>query len=318
MNIIEQIEKIGIVPVIKIDKIENALPLAKALCDGGLMAAELTFRTDCAEEAIRIISNELPEMLVGAGTVLNIETVDRAVAAGAKFIVTPGFNQKVVKYCIDKNIPVLPGCPTSSDIENALEMGLSVVKFFPAEQLGGINMIKALAAPYTKIKFMPTGGVNQNNINSYLAFDKIVACGGSWMVKEELIESGNFAKITELTREAIDTVLGFQLAHIGINAENLDSANAIAEKFAKYFGKAIKEGNSAIFNGSEIEIMKSPFKGLHGHIAFRCNNLERAVYYLEMRGAKFDMESAKYDNKGKLAVIYLEGEIGGFAVHIVK
>ncbi|MDR2939001.1 MAG: bifunctional 4-hydroxy-2-oxoglutarate aldolase/2-dehydro-3-deoxy-phosphogluconate aldolase [Clostridiales bacterium] len=318
MDINGQISKLGVVPVIKINKLEDTVPLAKALCAGGLKVAELTFRTDCAEGAIKIITEEVPEMLVGAGTVLNIETVDKAVAAGAKFIVTPGFNESVVKYCIGKGIPIYPGCPSSSDIEKAIALGLEVVKFFPAEQLGGLNMIKALAGPYNKIKFMPTGGVNQNNICSYLAYDKIVACGGSWMVKEELINAGEFDKITVLAREAVDTILGFELAHIGINAKGLSEAKEVAETFSEYFGKAVKEGNSSIFNGTEIEILKSPYLGASGHIAFRANNLGRAMYYLGQRGAKFNMDTAKYDAKGNLASVYLEGEIGGFAVHLVK
>ena len=174
-EVLEKIQKIGIVPVVVLDDAKDAAPLAKALCEGGLPCAEVTFRTAAAEESIRIMAKEFPEMLVGAGTVLTTEQVDRAVNAGAKFIVSPGLNPTVVKYCVDKGIPVTPGTSNPSDVEMAISLGLDVVKFFPAEQAGGINMIKAMAAPYTQMKFMPTGGINAKNINSYLAFDKILA-----------------------------------------------------------------------------------------------------------------------------------------------
>lgn len=205
-KILEQIEKIGIVPVVVLDKAKDAEPLAKALCEGGLPCAEVTFRTDAAEESIRIMTEKFPEMLVGAGTVLTTEQVNRAVEAGAKFIVSPGINPNVVRYCIQRGIPVTPGTANPSNIETALELGLDVVKFFPAEPLGGLKMIKAMAAPYVGVKFMPTGGINATNVREYLAYESILACGGSWMVKDDLIKAGDFAKITELTREAADIV----------------------------------------------------------------------------------------------------------------
>lgn len=206
VKVLEEIQKIGIVPVVVLEDVKDAKPLAKALCEGGLPCAEITFRTDAAEEAIRVMSQEFPDMLIGAGTVLTTEQVDRAVAAGAKFIVSPGLNPKVVKYCVDKGILMTPGCSTASDIEQALEFGLDVVKFFPAEPAGGLNMIKALAAPYVGVKFMPTGGINATNVKDYLKYNRILACGGSWMVKGDLIKTGDFARITELTREAVNIV----------------------------------------------------------------------------------------------------------------
>lgn len=204
--VLEQIQKIGIVPVVVLDDAKDAEPLAKALCEGGLPCAEVTFRTEAAEESIRIISKKYPQMLVGAGTVLTTEQVDRAVAAGAKFIVSPGFNPKIVAYCLDKNIPVTPGTQTPSEMEQAIEMGLDVVKFFPAEPAGGLNMIKAVAAPYTMLKFMPTGGINLGNVEDYLKYDRILACGGSWMVKGNLIREGRFDEIQKMTADAAEMV----------------------------------------------------------------------------------------------------------------
>ena len=205
-DVLKQFEKIGIIPVVVLDDAKDAEPLGRALVQGGLPAAEVTFRTDAAEESIRIMAEKFPELLVGAGTVLTTEQVDRAINAGAKFIVSPGFNPKVVKYCLDKNIPITPGTQTPSEMEQALEMGLSVVKFFPAEPAGGLKMIKAVAAPYTTLRFMPTGGINENNVKDYLAYDRILACGGSWMVKGDLVKAGKFDEIEKLVRGAADIV----------------------------------------------------------------------------------------------------------------
>ena len=206
MNVSETIQKMGVVPVVVLNDAKDAAPLAKALVEGGLPCAEVTFRTDAAEESIRIMAKEFPEMLVGAGTVLTIEQVDRAVSAGAKFIVSPGFAPEIVDYCIEKNIPIYPGCITPSEIAQAVKRGLKVIKFFPAEQFGGVSTIKALAAPYTGIKFMPTGGVSAKNLESYLSFNRIVACGGSWMVKGDLVKAGKFDEIKTLVKEAVQLV----------------------------------------------------------------------------------------------------------------
>ena len=205
-EVLMKIGQMGIVPVVVLNNVKNAVPLAQSLINGGLPCAEVTFRTEAAQQSIAEISKNFPQMFVGAGTVLTTEQVDRAVDAGAKFIVSPGFNPKVVEYCIKKGYPVTPGIMTPTELEMALEFGLDVVKFFPAENAGGLKMIKAMAAPYTKMKFMPTGGINPQNVREYLQCDKILACGGSWMVKGDLINSGNFAEIEKLTKEASQIV----------------------------------------------------------------------------------------------------------------
>ena len=199
----EKFAELGVVPVVVLEDAKDAAPLAKALVEGGLPCAEVTFRTDAAEESIKIMASEYPDMFVGAGTVLTIDQVDRAVAAGAKFIVSPGFDPEIVDYCLSKDIPVFPGCITPSEVAQAVKRGLNVVKFFPAEQFGGVATIKAMAAPYVGLKFMPTGGVNAKNLENYLSCDKIVACGGSWMVKGDLVKAGKFDEIKALTEEAV-------------------------------------------------------------------------------------------------------------------
>ncbi len=199
----KKIEELGVVPVVVLEDANDAKPLAKALCEGGLPCAEVTFRTAAAEESIRQMCMAYPEMLVGAGTVLTIDQVNRAVNAGASFIVSPGFDPEIVEYCLEKDIPVFPGCITPSEVAQAVKRGLKIVKFFPAEQFGGINTIKALSAPYVGLKFMPTGGISTTNLKEYLSCDSIIACGGSWMVKGDLIKSGEFEKIKEMTQEAV-------------------------------------------------------------------------------------------------------------------
>ena len=203
-TIAEQFYEYGVVPVVVLEEAKDALPLAKALVEGGLPCAEVTFRTEAAEESIRLMSEKYPEMLVGAGTVLTTKQGDRAAAAGAKFIVSPGFDPEIVDYCLEKKIPVFPGCITPSEVAQAVKRGLEVVKFFPAEQAGGVAMIKAMAAPYTMVKFMPTGGISAKNLKDYLSFGKILCCGGSWMVKGDMIRNGEFDKIREMTKEAVE------------------------------------------------------------------------------------------------------------------
>lgn len=202
-NVAEKIAKMNVVPVVVLNNSKDAQPLAKALIDGGLPCAEVTFRTDAAEESIKIITEKYPDMLVGAGTVLTTEQVDRAVKAGAKFIVSPGFDPEVVDYCLAHDIPVFPGCVTASEIAQAVKRGLTTLKFFPAEQCGGLATIKALTSAYTMIKIMPTGGIGPKNVKEYLSCEKIACCGGSWMVKGSMIDNGEFDKITALTKEAV-------------------------------------------------------------------------------------------------------------------
>lgn len=317
MDMIQKIASLGIVPVIKLTDANNAVPLCRALKNGGLPVAEITFRTAAAEESIRRVAEELPDVLVGAGTVLNIEQVDKAMAAGAKFIVTPGFDEEVARYCVERNIPIFPGCPTTSDIQKAIKLGLKVVKFFPAEAMGGLATIKAVAAPYGDMLFMPTGGVNEKNLNEYLSFNKIIACGGSWMAKEDLISAGKFDEIEEITRSAVRKMLGFELKHVGINCGGEDEALAVARKFSALFGWPIKDGVGGAFAGTAIEVLKTPYLGAKGHIAIGCNSVVRAKAYLESQGFEFNPDSVKEKN-GKMIAVYLKEEIGGFAVHLLQ
>lgn len=205
-EILEKVKKTGIIPVVVLHDAADAVSLAEALCRGGLPCAEVTFRTEAAEASIREMKRAFPEMLLAAGTVLTTEQVDRAMEAGAEFIVSPGFDPEIVDYCLERGITVLPGCITPSEAAQAVKRGLEVVKFFPAEQAGGLKMIQAMAAPYTTLSFMPTGGISQENVKSYLKDSRIWACGGSWMVKDALIRAGRFDEIEEMAREAAGVV----------------------------------------------------------------------------------------------------------------
>ena len=315
---LEQFECTGIVPVIKLENTADAVNLAKALYDGGIRCAEVTFRAEGADKVISDMVKAYPDMLVGAGTVLTTDQCDRAIEAGAKFCVAPGLNPKVVEHCLNKGVPFTPGVANGSQIEQAMELGLDFVKFFPAEQAGGLPYIKAISAPYSSMKFMPTGGVNENNLNTYLAFRKIVCCGGSWIVPDKLVKAGKWDEITALCRSAVNKMLGFSVAHIGINCENEDEAAKVSGCFEKMFGWEQKPGNSSIFSDSLIECMKSPFKGAKGHIAVSCNSVRRAVYQLGNQGVEFDLSTAKYDADGRMTVVYLKEEFGGFAIHLVE
>lgn len=316
-EILEKIGKLGIVPVVKIDNPKDAIPLGKALLDGDLPIAEITFRTSAAEDSIKALTNELPDLLVGAGTVLTIEQAKKAIAAGAKFIVSPGFNGKIVDYCLENNVIVTPGVNNPTQVEMALEKGLEIVKFFPAEASGGLPLLRSMSAPYSAIKFIPTGGINKDNFLSYLTHKQVHACGGSWMVKPDLISSGNFKEIATMAKEAVSILLGFQLAHIGINEENQESALDSAKLFSNIFNFPIKEGNSSVFAGPGVEVMKKKYLGKHGHICIATNDIQRAVFYLARKGISVLSETAKKSD-GKLKAIYLDREISGFALHLMQ
>ena len=318
-DMIKELYTIGLIPVIKIENPDDALPLAKALIDGGLPAAEITFRTKCAAEAIKNITDAYPEMLVGAGTVLTTEQVDAAIAAGSKFIVSPGLNPKVTSYCLSKGVPMIPGCSNPSDIEGALELGRSTVKVFPAEAAGGLKMLKAMAAPYGQLTFMPTGGISADNLLDYLKFNKIVACGGSFMVKDELVKEKKWDEITALTKNAVKTMLGLEFVHIGINADSEEEGKKNAKLFELMFGMPLRETSKSVFAGSAFEFMTKEGPGKHGHIGICTNFVDRAMAYFKRMGFEFDESSITYDEKtGKPKFVYFKDEIAGFAIHLVE
>lgn len=313
-----QISNVGILPVLMIEELADAIPLAAALRKGGVNAIEVTVRNTVAFSAMEAIHAQYPDMAVGAGTILSPSMVDDALAAGAKFIVTPGFDQEVVTYCIKKGVPVVPGCVTPSEINAAVKLGVKTLKFFPAEQNGGVAAIKLLTGPFPGVTFIPTGGIDDTNLEAYLRCDSVAACGGSYMAKADIIRAGNWDEITAKCQKAVACSLGFELAHVGLNHGSEADAVHNAEAMNALFGLGVKNGNSSLFCGKAVEFMKTKFHGQNGHIGFYTNSVPRAQAYFKANGIPVMEDSLRLDAHGKMVSFYLEKEVGGFAVHVVR
>ena len=315
---IKELYRIGIVPVVAPEDAADALPLGAALKKGGVSAIEVTFRTAAAADAIRLLTREMPELLVGAGTVITKEQADAAIEAGAKFIVSPGFQPELVSYVLSKGVPMCPGTATPGEMEQAMALGLSAVKFFPAEQNGGAPMLKALSAPYRDLLFMPTGGVKLENLRTYLALDQVFACGGTWLATKDDIKAKAFDQITARTREAVKTMLNFRIKHVGINSKDAREAKKTATLLCSIFDFDYNDTELSVFTGTAVEVMKYMGRGSLGHIAIGADNVDRAEYYLRQRGFSFDESTRRVDAAGRTTFLYLTEEIGGFAFHLTK
>ena len=307
----------GIIPVVVLEHAADAVPAAKALLAGGVGAMEITFRTAAAPDAIEAVSKECPEMLVGAGTVITLEQCRQAVSLGARFIVSPGVDEEVVRWCVENNVAVTPGCVTPSEIMSAMKLGIDVVKFFPASVYGGLKAMKALAGPFGKLKFIPTGGIDASNCGEYAASPFVHAIGGSWICTKADIAAHQFDRITTLSRDARKAMLGFEVAHIGINSDNADTARDVCSELEEAFGFPVREGSGSFFVSPEIEIMKSVYLGKNGHIAVRTNRIEMGIKELERKGYVFHKDAVKYQGD-RLIAAYMEKEFGGFAVHLLQ
>ena len=316
MDVLKRLAQSGVVPVVVLEDAKDAVPTAKAMLAGGIDVMEITFRTAAAADSIKAVAQECPDMVVGAGTVVNLEQCKLAVECGAKFIVSPGYDEETVAWCCDNGIPVTPGCVTPTEIMMALKHGLKVLKFFPANVYGGLSAIKSLAGPFGGVKFIPTGGVNAQNLAEFISSPYIHAVGGSWICPKADIAAGNFDKITALCKEARKTLLGFEVAHIGINTPDADASMDICKAFNDAFDFNIKQGNSSNFASTGVEVMKTMFKGANGHIAIRTNKMIPAIAEMERRGYELDMDSVK--DKDNIKAVYFKNEIGGFAVHLLQ
>ena len=316
MDVLKRMACAGIVPVVVLEDAKDAVPTAKAMVAGGIDVMEITFRTAAAADSIRAVAAEVPEMLVGAGTVVNLEQCKLAVECGAKFIVSPGYDEEVVSWCCDNGVAVCPGCVTPTEIMMALKHGLKVLKFFPANVYGGLGAIKALAGPFGGVKFIPTGGVNLQNVGEFIADSHIHAVGGSWVCPKADIAAGNFDKITELCKESRKALLGFEVAHVGINCADASVCDQVCDAFAAAFDFGVKKGNSSNFASTGVEVMKTMFKGANGHIAIRTNKMTPAIAEMERRGLELDWDSVK--DKENIKAVYFKNEFGGFAVHLLQ
>lgn len=315
-EISRRIGEIGIVPVVKLEDSAAALPLGQALIAGGIPVAEVTFRTAAALDSIRALSQGLPGLLVGAGTVVKADQAKAAIEAGAKFIVCPAWVDEVVELCLQKGIAVLPGVSGPDGVARGAARGLEILKFFPAEASGGLAMLDALAGPFAGIKFVPTGGIDASNVGAWAKKPTVHAVGGSWMVRPEAIASGDWSGIEKTCKEAVLALHGFSFGHMGINNADEATGAQAARLFAELFGFPLKEGSGSFFASDSIEVMKKPFLGARGHIGIRCNNAERAVARFRDLGIGVKAETEKLE-KGRLKTIYLDLEIAGFAIHII-
>lgn len=312
-EIIRRLDLAGITPLIKIDNVKDALPLMGALTAAGINTVEITFRTSVAKDVLKLIGAKCKSMLVGAGTIISVDQVNDAFYAGAKYIVTPSFNPKVVDRCIELGIPVFPGCSNPSDIEQAYERGLRVVKFFPAELLGGVKMLKALSGPYPFMKFIPTGGINADNLNSYLEFNKVLCCGGTYMVDEELLKQKQFQEITRIARESVNKMLDIKLDHVAINTD-YTTGTELLKTFSKLAGDVYQPSEDKVCG---IEVVRENHNGNLGHIAFSSPNLERCIYYLAQRGFSVEQSTIVKEN-GRISKLHLSGLNAGFTIQLIK
>lgn len=318
MDALKIITEHGVIPVLGLKNPDTAVQTAEALRRGGLPLLEITLRSPQALECLHRIKCAYPDMPVGAGTILSTEQVDAAAQAGADFIVTPGFNPKVVRYCIEKDLPVVPGCVTGTEIEAGLELGLTTFKFFPAEALGGMENIRQLCGPYRNIRFIPTAGIGFANMEKYLSNKQIAAVGGSFMAPADMVERCDWDGITALCRQAVEKSLGFNLAHIGINGESREEGLATAQWFADRFALPVKEGGRSNFAGTIIEACNQKFPGAVGHIAIGTWSPVRAEAYFKAHGIPLRDEFRNVSPEGELIAVYLAEEIGSLSVHIVK
>ena len=315
--LLQRLGEIGIVPVIRLESARRAAGLGRALVAGGLPVAEVTFRTAAAEDSIRAMCAEVPELIVGAGTVLSADQAARAVRAGARFIVSPAYVREVVDYCLEQGIPVLPGVVNPDGVAMGLAQGLEVLKFFPAGVSGGTGMLDALAGPFGSVKFIPTGGIDANNLGDYARRPNVLAIGGSWMVRSEYVETENWSGIERLCREAVIALHGFAFAHLGINGQDEADCRATAAGFEQLFHLGLKEGSSSIFASKRIEITREPRQGARGHIAIRCNQVDRAVAHFAGLGIG-TLAGTAAGAPGALKAVYLDLQLGGFAVHLLR
>lgn len=318
MRSFELAKELGIVPIFQVPGEEYAAPLAKALTEGGIPLAEVMFRNEHGEAAIRSMKEACPEMCVGAGTVLTIEQVECAKAAGADFIVAPGFDPEIVKKAQELGLEVLPGCVTPTEVNEARKLGLSVYKFFPVRTAGGIDAICEISGPYAGASFVVTGGLVMEDIKKYLVCDKIAAVGGGFVTPDEMILDKDWEGIKALCQKARKEVLDFSLMHVGINGKSAEDGLGMAKRFAEIFDLPMKDGEKSAFAGSIAEFGKVKFPGTVGHIAIGTPSVERAAAYLKSKGIGIREEFKNIAPDGTWIAAYLDEEIGGFAVHLLK
>ncbi len=318
MNVVKALNSLGYVPILNISKSEWVKPVADILCRHGFFGIELLMRNPNALENLTAMKQYRPEMAVGAGTILTLEHAKAAKAAGADFLVCPGYDQKIVDWCNEVGLLVIPGCATASEIQAAYASGLRLVKFFPSEHLGGTDVIRQYASVFPGMKYIATNGINIENLGSYLREDFICGAGGTFCAPNAALESCDWTRIDSICTKISAAVHDFSLAHVGINADCEEDALKTAQTLCGLFGLPVINKGRSVFAGTAVEIMKNGGRGEKGHIGLRTNNVDRAVAFLASKGIGIIPETAGYDENGNMKYVYLDVEIAGFALHLVK
>lgn len=311
VDILKRLKMAGIIPVIQIEDAKDAVPLCNALRNGGLPVAEITFRTQAAADAIRNIHQAMPDIILGAGTVLTVNQVDQAIDAGASYIVSPGLNPNTVKRCQDRDVPIIAGCSNPTDIEKALEMGLNIVKFFPAQVLGGLSMIKALSGPFSQVNFIPTGGIDEKNLLEYLAFPQVAACGGSWMTPVDAIRNKEWSRIKNLTREAVNLMLGLELKSLCFAVNQESQVKHQARTLARLLGTEVSHIDGIYSVGRIFKLSEN--KEIGNQITLVTNHVDRAIWHLDRQEIDV-IEDSRVICSGVTQSIQLKDKIAGFDI----
>lgn len=315
-TVLKQLYSLGIIPTTMIRKPDCAVLIAKALTDCGVPCIEIQFSNEEAGTVVTNLKKAFPDLLVGAGGITTVAQVKEAIAAGAAYIAGYGLNTRVIEYCRQNEMLVIPGCSTASDVELAVEFGIDTVKFFPAEAAGGIQTLKALQESYPNLHFIPDGEISGDNLNQYLSMSGVLAC--NCRLPDDLVEMESSLGVYAYVRALKASLLGFCVWHVGINSANAEEASATVNLFAKLLDADLAENSASIFAGTGIEVMKTPFRGRYGHIAIRTNDIKRASAYVEANGFMIDWDNVKKDENGNFGAAYFKEEIGGFAVHLLQ
>ncbi|AOT69645.1 bifunctional 4-hydroxy-2-oxoglutarate aldolase/2-dehydro-3-deoxy-phosphogluconate aldolase [Geosporobacter ferrireducens] len=317
-ELFELIKDLGMVPTLAIEDAKDAANIAKALNNASLPLMEVMLRTESGFEAIHRIAKEMPKFTIGAGTVLSCEQAKKAIDAGASFIVSPNFNEEVVRFCTGKNVTIIPGCTTPTEIDAARKMGIQIVKYFPAVPLGGVESMKLLAGAFPEVRFIATGGITREHLKTYTKNAKIIAVGGGFMVDKSAIKNRDFVALEQYIKETVADQLNFTIQHVGINAKDLTEAAETTNALCDLLGLPSREASKSLFAGNLFEVMKFKFYGENGHVALGTDDVPRAYAFFQRKGMSFIEDTKAYDEDGRLEVVYLKETFGGFAIHLLK
>lgn len=316
-DILEKIRQYGVLPTISFENVDEAVTACTLLSEKSIHVIEVMLRSENSLESIKKIKNDFPNFVVGAGTVKNIKDVETAIGAGADFVVSPFIDINTIQYCLSKDILIVPGVSTAQEIAIVTNLGVRTVKYFPAESLGGSSAIALLAGVFPEVSFIPTGGITTENFMSYLRQPTVIAVGGGFVFDKEALRRCDFPKLLNHIDHVLDVLFQFRIKHLGINMENNAEASDLAMRFNRLFNFNVEGKSKSYFAGDGLEIMKTQYFGEKGHIGIVSSDVDRAFHYLKRKGIMFIESSIVYTKNGRVKMAYLEGEYGGFAVHLM-